>query len=355
MRVAKFIARFLIFIVLVGILAEVMLRTVVPASEEPVYYQDAHSYVYRFSTQGPRRGTFTWGRLGHSGGSWRVNNDGWNSLFDYLPAAQKTRPRIAIFGDSYIEGFATDVRDHVDVRLKRLLGGGVDVYSFGGSAFNLAEDEMLSRVVAARYDPDVYVVYLNGGDVSESISTFGDTSPYFYQLKPVGKSFQEVQPSAIYQASRRKRLLRQSALLRYLMYNALLPIGGRGVAVADTNLVGGGGQDTPSPEQQDLVRRAALYLVGKFSQEHAGAKVVFLADGARSRIYAGDGNPPRPFGCEAIREACARFGNCVYLDLTPVFASDYAAHHRRFDYTDNAHWNAYGNLVVARALARVLQ
>ena len=46
---------------------------------------------------------------------------------------------VALFGDSYIEGFLTDVDQHVDAYLPELLSPSSDAYAFGGSGWYLEQ------------------------------------------------------------------------------------------------------------------------------------------------------------------------------------------------------------------------
>ena len=41
----------------------------------------------------------------------------------------------------------------------------------------------------------------------------------------------------------------------------------------------------------------------------------------------------------------------AFLDLHPRFAADWAAHHRRFDFDADGHWNELGHSVAAAAIA----
>ena len=116
-----FLLRVVVFLLVFTALAEVWLRTVTPASETPLSYQDTSSMIIRFDPTGPREGLYTVGRMARRGGQWRVNNAGWISAVDYAPAAERERPLIALFGDSYIEGFLTDVDQHIDAYLPELL------------------------------------------------------------------------------------------------------------------------------------------------------------------------------------------------------------------------------------------
>lgn len=129
-RPFRFLVRATVFLLVFGVGAEVWLRTVMPPCETPLPYQQQPSTIYRFDPQGPTSGLYTVGRLCLRGGEWRVNNAGWNSGSDYAPAEERGRPLIALFGDSYIEGFLTDTDQHIDAHLPTMLRG-TDSYGIG--------------------------------------------------------------------------------------------------------------------------------------------------------------------------------------------------------------------------------
>lgn len=42
------------------------------------------------------------------------------------------------------------------------------------------------------------------------------------------------------------------------------------------------------------------------------------------------------------------------VDMQPVFRKDFLVNHRRFDFTNDSHWNSYGHSVVASELEKVI-
>ena len=193
-----FLLRVVVFLLVFAALAEVWLRTVTPASEVPLSYQDARSMIFRFDPSGPREGLYTVGRLARRGGNWRVNNAGWISAVDYVPATKRDRPLVALFGDSYIEGFLTDVDQHVDTYLQEVLKPVSDVYAFGLSGWYLEQYVAASRYAASLYQPDLLVIFIDGGDVSDSVRENGVVSPDLWQITANGGRFAEVPPTEIY-------------------------------------------------------------------------------------------------------------------------------------------------------------
>ena len=92
-----------------------------------------------------------------------------------------------------IEGFPTDVDEHVDAYLQGLAGEAADVYAFGRSGWYLAQYVALARY-AGRLRPDTYVVFINDQDLHDSLRENGVKTPYAYQINPGGRGLQELQP-----------------------------------------------------------------------------------------------------------------------------------------------------------------
>ena len=100
-----------------------------PARQYPLSVMDDSTRIRYY--QGPSEGLFTYGALCSGRYRWRINAQGWNSPYDYTDGAHRTVPMVALIGDSYIEGYCTDLGDHLEVQLHENSGGAVDFYSFG--------------------------------------------------------------------------------------------------------------------------------------------------------------------------------------------------------------------------------
>lgn len=357
-RPVVFLVRTAIFLLVFGIVAEVWLRTLMPACQTPVSYQQQPATVYRFDPAGPRSGLWTVGRRCLRGGEWRVNDAGWNSVIEYTSAEQRRRPLIALFGDSYIEGFLTDADRHVDAFLPSMLPG-TDAYAFGLSGWYLEQYVAVSRYARARFQPDLLVIFIDGADVIDSLREEGTPSPFWWQIGARGSTFEELPPTELYVASRKTVLAKQSALVNYLRYNAGLALPGmRNAAVAQPTAMGedagevdrDGGTAPADDAWRDLLP-AADYMVGRLCGQHPETPIVFVA--YSDRYLPVEDIPRMPLFADgrAVQAACAGRPQCYFMDLRYEFSVDWAAHGVRFESADGGHWNAYGNRLVARALA----
>ena len=346
----RFSARFALFLAVLAVVAEVFFRTVVPAASLPANYMDPRDDMVRFSTAWVTSGVNTQGRFGLHPATWHINNAGWNSPFDYTPASAKDKPRIAVLGDSQIAGFSVNVNQHIDVDLHTLAGGSADVYAFGGSGWYLEQYVVLSRYVARLYAPDTYVVFIDWNDIAYSLRENGVQNYYSWQITADGAGFKELPPPAYYYQSARSRMLRRSAIVRYLRNNLGMTWGQGEPTTSDVNLSAGGAAPQESATPSPLIRGAARWMVSRLVAEHPGRSFVFVVDCDRTRIYRGDPTPgPRP-EYQALLEAAKGYRNVHFLDLQPVFLRAYESNHRKFEGSDGSHWSAYGDAVIARAL-----
>jgi len=346
----KFVARLAVFLVVLAVVAEVFFRTIVPATVLPANYMSAHDLIFRFDPTYVASGVATHGRFGLHPTTWHINNAGWNSPFDYTPPGADDKPRIAILGDSYIQAISVDLDQHVDVDLHALTGDKADVYAFGGSGWYLEQYVVLSRYIARRFAPDTYVIFIDWHDIVDSLRENGVKTSFAWQITADGSGFRELPPPAHYVFGKKSRLLRRSAIVRYVRENLGITWGRKNATVADVNL-NPGGQAPPEPATPSpLERRAARWMVARLVTDHPGRQFVFVVDCDRTRIYAGNASPgPRPEFL-ALQEAAQPYANVHFLDLWPVFRHAYLTNHRRFEGFDGGHWSAYGDSVVAHAL-----
>jgi hypothetical protein len=355
--VVRFLWRVLGFLVLALVLAELVLRFVLPASSMPAWYQDRTWRIFRFDPAlAGQTGMSTYGRYCIKNGLWHINNAGWNSAFDYSKRTDSSRLRVAILGDSSIEGMATDYREHIDVYLFGDLHRQADVYSFGMSGWYLAQYIPLATYVRDNYRPDVYFVCVGTGDVAQSLRDRGSSTPNGYQIEPKGGSFVFVPPQEIYMKSRKRELASKSALVRYLLYNAQVTLPGeRVVGQSDAAPPGAEGLVASSAAAADpQLRAAADFMVARLSSDHPDAKIVFVGDTSDRSVYDGTPEPEPVDSPLLVRNAVRNHPNCSFLDLGPWFARDWTLHHERFQAPDGGHWNSHANQVVASAMEQYL-
>jgi len=117
------------------LVVELFFRFVLPASEWPRGII-LDSSIRRFDSQSFTEGEFTYGRYCQGRFSWSINNGRWNSIYYYQSKLERDIPMIAILGDSYIEGFYSNVDEHIDVYLTEAFEDSIEFYTFAMSGVN---------------------------------------------------------------------------------------------------------------------------------------------------------------------------------------------------------------------------
>ncbi len=293
----------------------------------------------------------------------RTNNIGWVNDQDYDSTA--TSPLLAVIGDSYVEALMVPYRETLQGRLAALAGGAARVYSFGASGAPLSHYLMEADYARRTFHPTTAAVVVVGNDFDESLRKYkvapglwgfaGDSAGHFReQLEP-------------YHTSTWKRLVRRSALVRYLILNVKLDAMVAGwrarraapAARGATPVVFAGNvrADADSVKLADS-RRVVDEFLSRLPAASgvAPACVALVVDGVRPQLYdarrivAGDSSY---FGrMRVYLMQRARSGGFQVVDLQPAFVADYARSHRLFDFPEDGHWNVHGHEVAAVATAQ---
>ncbi len=345
-----FLLRLALFVLLFVGMGELWFRTVMPACEYPDYFQDPEWSLHRYDPSGPTAGEFNVGRLTRDRVPWLLNNDGWVSARDYLLATERSRPLVALLGDSQIEGFYTPMEDHIDPVLASLLETPTDVYAFGGSGWQLEQFVAVGRYIREKYAPDVMVLFLGVNDVTFSFVGGGQSWGLFWRIKPEGEGFAEVAPEEDHSLRESvSEAAKISAIVNYLRLNAKLPIlaRGGGIPVGGAPIADGGDPN----ESWKALLPAAEFMLGRLRAENPGVPIIVAVDGDRYLAPGELAAVPLYPDALAVQAACRGISDCHFVDLRQTFASDWATNHRGFEAADGFHWNAYANQLVAQTLA----
>lgn len=298
--------------------------------------------------------------------NYSINDDGWNSVHPSYAQTRNARRRIAVIGDSFVEAFQVRPAQSVAARLETLLGPTAnEVYSFGISGAALSQYLHVARYVARTFHPDAIVVIVVHNDFIESYRPKPATfSKSFLRLDVGGgggQAVREVTPLPYGRRPVAQWLLARSATVRFgfYMWRTLLertaesprPPGHR-TARFEANI-----DVTELDGEQPHIERAAGYLFDQFAQleRSTHTRVLFAMDCPREALYAG--KDPRAldvYRLNRLASAEARRAGLSLIDLTEAFVEDYRRFGKRFDFSNDNHWNAHGHDVVAHELARRL-
>jgi len=338
---------------------ELFFRFVIPAAETPWGYYDPIDQIARFEI-GQRAGMYTTGKFAQQRGRWRINNMGWNSDIDYLTSDRRSRPLIAIIGDSYIEALQVDIKNSIVSILREKVSDQYDVYGFGMSGASLAQYLQMSRYVNKYFSPNVLVINVVHNDFDESLTSIANY-PYFLGIEITDSGPKEAAlPLIQIKAKRTTKIAFESAIFRYLWNNLefnmrLLKWGFR----QDENLAKQKKENDGYlyPEHVDNIKNieeAVKYILLKMKEENPKSKLIFMIDAPRSDIYKNNIHHSKVLWMNKLLENLCTNYNILFIDLTEPFYEKYKKDKIRFSSMSDYHWNEEGHKYAAEVLYKHL-
>jgi hypothetical protein len=289
-----------------------------------------------------------------------INQQGWNSgIPSYRERRTPDTGRIAIIGDSYVEGFQVPF----DASLAELTQAGLqgrgcptEVYRFGLSGAPFSQYLHMLEHEVVKYRPDWAVVVLVHNDFTDSFQIKpGRYRSSFMKLKIEGGRVIDELPPQPYQTGLLD-WLGGLATVRYFHYNWRF----QPRFIRDLLLGSPARHYEANIDVDDTVQRlgeiriATDYLLGRMAAVAAaqGTKLLVVMDGHRHAIYgeAKEDWSTGPLALNALVKELTAARGVPFIDLHPRFARDWAEHHRRFGFPKDSHWNATGHRLVADVL-----
>lgn len=339
------------------LLLELVFRFILPAANQPDYLFDEQYGILRFNTESNTEGVFSTGKLAEHRAHWQINNAGWNNPLNYTKEKPAGITRIAIIGDSYVEALNVNQSEMFGVRLQEQLGKNFQVYTFGVSGSPFSQYLQMSRYVQQEFNPDVYVFSLVHNDFDESI-TGKAIGPFYHTLRIEADSTVTEVPAQPYQASVMRRMLKRSALIRYLLFNIKI-----NETIASFRSKSGNNETAQQfnanvnvnevTRNQASIRKAVAYIGSALRKELQGKKIIFMIDGSRYDIYENKLNSCNVCYMNELSMATAAENEFTGLDLNGVFSAEYLQKKQPFNTPEDFHWNAYGHQLVADTLTRL--
>jgi hypothetical protein len=294
-----------------------------------------------------------------------INNYGFVNDEDYDTGDK--RPLLAVIGDSYVEAAMVPYRLTMHGRLASAQGGERRVYSFGSSGSSLLDYVAYARFARQRFDAGWLVINVVGNDFDEMLLRYKQAPGHHYYQETPDDGLSPVLID--YSPSLGRRLLRHSALARYLLLNianaspnlswlldalfrvehAITPA----PAAAQVSAVGNTSADL-DPLRVRLSERAVQRVLDDLTSTAgiAPSHVLFLVDSYRIFDDAGLAAARQSFfgvlRSAFIAEAQRR--GYELQDLQDWFARRHARDGSVFEFPDDGHWNAIGHEVAAEAI-----
>ncbi|GAA3641415.1 hypothetical protein [Flavivirga jejuensis] len=141
-----------LYVILILILLEVIVRVLHLAKDNPIRFVDKHKVEKwlpnqeGYSVTGNRRQNFT---------KFHINNSGYNSYREFIPTKEKKE--IALVGDSFIEGFHQNYYNSIGKKIEDRLEG-VEVYEYAYAGYDLSDQLHLIYAYKDQFDLIDYVV-----------------------------------------------------------------------------------------------------------------------------------------------------------------------------------------------------
>lgn len=294
----------------------------------------------------------------------RINHNGWNSgKKEYL--IEKTKPRIALIGDSYVEALQVGSDASLAEKLEDLGRGSFEVYRFGISGAPLSQYLHMLREEVVEFKPDLVIFNLVHNDFDESYGFMpGVFTSSFLKLKMDGDQVVgEIPPDKYlprwYDPIRRSNTWRYLSSRQQIRFQGLrqMVLGTMGdPSTFQANI------NVASVKDKNAENRAACEYVFREAKdlcEQSGARFMLVMDGVRQVVYR---NPEGPFDrtqgallLNTVVESTANTLNIPYIDLHDVFAKHYRQNGQKFEFECDGHWNELGHEVAAQAIFNALQ
>ncbi len=340
------------------LLLELVFRFILPAANQPDYFFDEQYGILRFDTESNTEGVFSTGKLAEHRAHWRINNTGWNNPLNYTKDKPAGITRIAIIGDSYVEALNVNQTEMFGVRLQEKLGKNFQVYTFGVSGSPFSQYLQMSRYVQQEFNPDVYVFSLVHNDFDESINGKA-IGPFYHTLRVETDSSVTEIPAQPYQVSGMRRMLKRSALVRYLLFNIKI-----NETIASFRSKSGNNETAQQfnanvnvnevTRNQASIRKAVAYIGSALRKELQGKKIIFMIDGSRYDIYDHKLNECNVCYMNDMSMQAAQKYAMWGIDLNYLFEREYKKNKQVFNTPEDFHWNAYAHQLVADTLTRFI-
>jgi hypothetical protein len=136
----------------------------------------------------------------------------------YPPSKENGTIRIALLGDSYVEGFQVFDRNHfrnlLEAELSIKLGQKVEVMNFGRSGFDIGDMYCYNQTLVSEFNPDFSLYFISKGDLSPKF-----TDPLRMKLRLTGDSlivYKGYPEEYIRVFNRTKKLIQYSTIFNML-------------------------------------------------------------------------------------------------------------------------------------------
>lgn len=295
-------------------------------------------------------------------GVWRVRNEiaapysinaqGWNSGFgDYALQRRSGVERIVVIGDSYVEGLQVPHDESLAEQISSVMiaaGQPAEVYRFAISGAPMSHYLYIAEHEVPKYRPDWIVVVVVDNDYEESFRFRPGryTSAFLKLHTENGRVTGEIPPTPW--AASWGDLFRQLAIMRFLAFRWQLKPERLSAAIFPD------ARAQPVDPDADI-KAATRYTIARLDDvaRKMGAKLLIVVNGDAGAVYAGAGET-RARELNRITEEAAAASKASFLDLDPVFATDWRVNRQMLNFQSDGHWNPRAHWLAGAAIARYI-
>ncbi len=335
------------------IFLELFFRWIIPSCEMPTGFFDEESKIFRY--QPNEKGVYTIGKFADIKAKWISNNAGWIYPRDYIKT--KTKKRIAVIGDSYIEALQVDFNKNYPFLLNDKLGNDYEIYSFGKREAPLSQYLNMSRYVVKNFNPDILIFNIVHNDFDESIYELNPNRNYFMRIKhnSLNNNITETEPvpnHSFAQYNFWKRFFYQSATLRYFYYNLEIfsILKSSDAAEYESNVI-----PNILIKNKDMIALTTEYILNRLRVENPQKRVIFVFDAPRQAIYDRSLAKSKVLWLYDMVEHECKKNNIEFIDLTKPMELQYLKNNINYNSALDYHWNDHGHRFVANILYEYLK
>lgn len=281
----------------------------------------------------------------------KINNYGYVTDKIFQKKSNKTKPVIAVIGDSYVEALQVKNTDTFHAILDNKFEN-YDFYPLGISGSPLSQYLAFAKFASNHFDPEVYIFLIIENDFEESFFNYKNQNGFHY-FDEFGNLFSTTNTRSMI-----KEFLSKSAFLRFLYLDLKIHVQlerlSRQQISSQNNHINDVSEKQLESELYNAGMNAIDFFFKKVETITKNHDVIFLIDGDRSAIYRDLEVRSSLRRQKLMQYFLAKADQYQVIDLHPLFLDHWRRNKQKFNFDYDYHWNETGHSVAAIALNNAL-
>lgn len=295
--------------------------------------------------QGDQEGVFSIWSHNKIRGKYSVNLQGWNSIhYNYSKEKDDSTLRVAIIGDSYIEGRHVNIKKTCSTIADSLLNkkGKYEVFPFAYSGWPASHYIYVIPSIIDIYQPDIIIIHFEENDFDDSINRKNAKEGY---ATHDGKNL--IAPTN-YQTPFYKKIISLSAIARYFKYNSMK-------SHYNNNENSFNDYNRSIDKKAKQIANDLFLKLNKIKFENK-INLHVLFDGNRKNIYKNSIISKDYHKDNFLNEltTIALKQGIPYTTLDSLFFYDFINSQKFFNFENDYHWNEYGHYKVGNLIYEIV-